>query len=112
MKVFVVIAAFGVLALAGCGSKAPATPKQNAAEPQKSSVEAPKTPLIKKAEVADWCIEHGVPESACTQCKPELVEVFTKKGDWCAEHNLPKSQCITCDPSVKAKLEALKPKAN
>lgn len=63
-----------------------------------------------KIEEATWCAEHGVPESICTKCSPNLIAEFKQKGDWCKDHELPKSQCITCDPSLKAKLEAMAPK--
>lgn len=63
-----------------------------------------------KVDEADWCAEHGVPESVCTRCHPKLIAEFKQKGDWCDKHNLPKSQCIDCDPSLKAKFEAMAPK--
>ncbi|MHC5035244.1 MAG: efflux RND transporter periplasmic adaptor subunit, partial [Planctomycetota bacterium] len=46
----------------------------------------------------DWCKGHGVPESACTRCNPELIAGFKARGDWCAGHNLPESQCVACNP--------------
>jgi len=52
----------------------------------------------------DWCIEHEVPESACTNCDPDLIAQFKAKDDWCAEHNLPESQCEACNPGCRAKL--------
>lgn len=54
---------------------------------------------------ADWCVGHGVPESACTRCNPTLIAGFKAKGDWCAEHNLPESQCVKCNPEVAEKLK-------
>lgn len=59
---------------------------------------------------ADWCAEHGVPESICTRCNSKLIAEFKQKGDWCKEHNLPESQCIECNPDLKEKFEAMKPK--
>ena len=50
---------------------------------------------------ADWCGEHGVPESQCTRCNPELIAAFQATGDWCAEHGLPESQCLQCNPDLK-----------
>ena len=47
---------------------------------------------------SDWCAGHGVPESKCTLCHPELIAKFQEKGDWCAEHRLPESVCPTCNP--------------
>lgn len=84
---------------------ASAPPKTKAPEPEK-----PKEPLIKKAEVADWCPEHGVPESICTRCNASLIDGFKKKGDWCAKHGLPESQCLDCHPELKSKFEAMRPK--
>lgn len=49
---------------------------------------------------ADWCGEHAVPESQCTQCHKDLIPAFKATGDWCADHGLPKSQCKKCDPSL------------
>ncbi|MBK6940877.1 MAG: hypothetical protein IPH13_11860 [Planctomycetes bacterium] len=72
--------------------------------------ETPKAPLIQKAEIADWCPEHTVPESICTRCNSSLIAGFQAKGDWCKEHGLPESQCFTCHPDLKAKFEAMAPK--
>ena len=87
-----------MLALPSCERKA-----------SSSAAEATKTTT--QAEEAEWCAEHGVPESICTRCHPKLIADFKQKGDWCKDHNLPKSQCIQCDPGIKAKLEAMKPGA-
>lgn len=57
----------------------------------------------------DWCDEHGVPESQCSQCNPSLVAAFKATGDWCAEHGLPESQCKKCHPDLKI---VRPPKAN
>ena len=56
---------------------------------------------VTSAEVSDWCTEHRVPESECTQCHPELVEKFKAKGDWCDGHGLPESHCRPCNPDLK-----------
>lgn len=69
-----------------------------------------KSTNVTKVDEADWCAEHGVPESVCTRCNPKLIADFKQNGDWCKEHNLPESQCIQCDPSLKEKLEAMAPK--
>ena len=50
---------------------------------------------------ADWCGEHGVPESMCTRCNPALIPAFQATGDWCAEHGLPESQCLACNPELR-----------
>ncbi len=48
----------------------------------------------------DWCAGHGVPESQCTRCNPDLIPAFQAVGDWCEEHGLPMSQCTVCDPDL------------
>jgi cobalt-zinc-cadmium efflux system membrane fusion protein len=48
----------------------------------------------------DWCAGHGLPESKCTQCNPELAAGFQASGDWCAEHGFPESACPTCNPQT------------
>ncbi|MEW6050389.1 MAG: efflux RND transporter periplasmic adaptor subunit [Candidatus Zixiibacteriota bacterium] len=49
---------------------------------------------------SDWCVEHRVPESECTQCKPSLIAQFKARNDWCNEHNLPESHCRLCHPGL------------
>lgn len=93
--------------LAGCPDnkgQSPAAPSTSAAPV------APQAPLVPKAQIADWCGEHGVPESICTRCNTALVAEFQKKGDWCKGHGLPESQCVPCHPELKAKFEAMAPK--
>lgn len=52
------------------------------------------------ADQLDWCAEHEVPESECTQCHPQLIERFKATGDWCAGHDLPESHCRLCNPGI------------
>lgn len=59
-------------------------------------------PAPPRAEDDPWCAEHGVPESACTICHPELAAAFQAKGDWCAEHGLPESVCPICRGTAPA----------
>lgn len=100
------------LMMGGCGCDRESTPPpaKNDAVKVESKSEAPKAPLIKKPEIADWCPEHGVPESICTRCNASLIDGFKKKGDWCAKHSLPESQCFDCLPELKAKFEGMRPK--
>lgn len=111
-----VLLVLGVLTLsvvaAGCERKDTEKPAATGAAKTESkpTKEKPRQPLIKKQEIADWCPEHGVPESVCTRCNPSLIEGFKKKSDWCKEHDLPESQCIQCHPELKEKFEAMKPK--
>jgi cobalt-zinc-cadmium efflux system membrane fusion protein len=52
------------------------------------------------APAGDWCAEHRVPESACTQCNADLIPTFKAANDWCVEHNLPESHCRLCNPDI------------
>jgi hypothetical protein len=92
------------LCVAGCSE--PAQPAKGAPAPAQPA----KAPAIPVKKAADWCGEHGVPESACTKCNADLIAQFKAKGDWCEKHGLPKSQDVECDPSVAAKLAAMAPK--
>lgn len=80
--------------LASCSKNSPA-----AADPAAVAKHAPAGVVPGSHE--DWCEEHGVPESLCTQCNPKLVAAFKATGDWCAEHSLPESQCRICHPQLK-----------
>jgi hypothetical protein len=42
-----------------------------------------------------------VAESVCTRCDPSLIAAFKATNDWCAEHGLPESQCLLCHPDLK-----------
>jgi len=53
------------------------------------------------AEPEDWCAEHGVPESRCIKCHPELAGETAK--DWCKEHGVPESRCTICHPEILTK---------
>ncbi len=52
------------------------------------------------AHPGDWCGSHGVPESECTRCNPELIPQFQARHDWCGEHSVPESQCAACHPEL------------
>lgn len=56
---------------------------------------------VKPGSHEDWCDEHQVPESQCTQCNQSLAAAFKATGDWCNEHGLPESQCRKCKPDLK-----------
>jgi len=51
--------------------------------------------------VDDWCAEHAVPESQCSQCNPSLITHYKESGDWCAGHDLPESHCRLCNPGIE-----------
>ena len=82
----------GLLA-AGCQKAG----KQEAAPAAGSETGAP-AHADSGVQVADWCAGHGLPESMCTKCNPELVAKFKEAGDWCAEHGFPESACPQCNP--------------
>lgn len=101
-----VVAALAALLAAGCGGReesgVPAA--QGEAAPAVSpagGAEASHAEGAVTGSYADWCSEHGVPESACTRCDATLIAAFKATGDWCEEHGLPKSQCLACDPQLK-----------
>jgi thiol-disulfide isomerase/thioredoxin len=48
---------------------------------------------------ADFC-EHRVPRDVCTRHHPHLVAKFKEAGDWCVEHGVPESQCYECHPDL------------
>jgi len=49
------------------------------------------------AEREDWCEEHGVPESQCVECNPDLLPRGKDYG-WCKEHGV--HNCPLCHPEV------------
>ena len=50
--------------LTACGDSTPT----GSNEPAPPATKEPVKPLLQKKEIADWCPEHGVPESICTRC--------------------------------------------
>lgn len=49
------------------------------------------------AEADDWCREHGVPESACVECRPDLLPRGPSYKA-CREHGV--ADCPLCHPEV------------
>jgi len=45
----------------------------------------------------NWCEEHGVPESKCVECHPDLLPRGKDYG-WCKEHGV--ANCPLCHPDV------------
>lgn len=77
----------------------PPAPPVTASEGAKAPADAkPAATSSRVGDPADWCGGHGLPESMCTICNPELTQKFKDAGDWCAEHNLPESACPKCNP--------------
>ena len=61
-------------------------------------------PELAGENAADWCKEHGVPESKCTICHPEILATGVA-NDWCKEHGVPESCCTICHPEIARKGE-------
>ncbi len=78
------------LICAGCRPTAPPLPAAAAAQAEVETL------------AQDWCSEHGVPESKCSLCHPDLIAGFQAAGDWCAEHGLPESVCPKCGAAPAA----------
>jgi cobalt-zinc-cadmium efflux system membrane fusion protein len=94
LRLAALAAALG-LALIACDRVETSTPEPQRQE-SASAGDVPTRPA--EADPADWCGGHGVPESMCTKCHPELVSKFEAAGDWCAEHGYPESVCPQCHP--------------
>lgn len=74
----------------------------------KSSSKQEKLETAPQATTVDWCPEHRVPESECTQCHPELAAKWkAQPGMWCEEHGIPEPHCYLCHPNIKFPQEAL-----
>jgi len=58
-------------------------------------------------EELDWCLEHAVPESECSQCHPELIPQYKADFDWCGPHELPESHCRLCHPDISFPQETM-----
>jgi cobalt-zinc-cadmium efflux system membrane fusion protein len=61
-------------------------------------------PELAGENAADWCKEHGVAESKCTVCHPEIL-LTGVANDWCKEHGVPESCCTICHPELARKGE-------
>ncbi|PID38083.1 MAG: efflux transporter periplasmic adaptor subunit [Proteobacteria bacterium] len=55
-------------------------------------------PKRRRGVASDWCRRHGLPESQCTRCNPQLIPRYKTSGDWCASHGFPESVCPICHP--------------
>ena len=102
IKTSILALMLGALATA-CPQDAKNTTPRTDPSPRKSA-DAPEKHAptgVERGSHEDWCGEHAVPESMCTQCDPSLVAAFKATGDWCPEHSLPESQCKLCNPDLK-----------
>ncbi len=59
-----------------------------------------KPPPSSRTAAGPKLCQHGVPAELCTQCSPEIAEVFKEKGDWCSSHDVPESHCFKCNPNL------------
>jgi len=91
----IVLFIVAILATSACKKESAPPP---AADQHAESAHAPAN--AKPGSYEDWCDEHGVPESQCTLCHPDLIAAFKATGDWCEEHTLPKSHCKKCNPNL------------
>ena len=73
-----------------------ATSGQTVSEPRHGTMSS--LSAAKSAD-AELC-EHRVPRDVCTLHNPHLVPKFKEAGDWCAEHGVPESQCYECHPDL------------
>jgi hypothetical protein len=87
------------LTATACNSDKPTPAAAPTAAPAKATTHAPAG--VKPGSHEDWCGEHGVPESQCTRCNPDLIPAFKATSDWCEEHGLPESQCTICNPQLR-----------
>ena len=93
----------GLLSAAGCDKGGEPTEGAAAAV----SGDTTKGDAARIGDAADWCEEHGLPESKCTKCNPALIPAFRVRRDWCEDHGFPKSACPTCNPMEAPSAEAL-----
>lgn len=96
------VSALVLSALCACGEKnePPPPAEQSASATPTTAVDQPihAPSIVEPAPVADWCGGHGLPESMCSKCNPELIPQFKAADDWCGEHGFPESACPVCNP--------------
>ena len=96
-----------LLAAAGCGGKGTKSEAAQTGTSETTRDAGPPTgdghavATVVPGSHEDWCDEHQVAETQCTQCDPSLIPAFQAANDWCADHGLPMSQCTIHDPNLK-----------
>ncbi|HID21742.1 MAG TPA: efflux RND transporter periplasmic adaptor subunit [Planctomycetaceae bacterium] len=60
----------------------------------------PSVSRTRDAGTEAFCGEHGVPESLCVICHPELKD----RLEWCEEHGLPEALCTRCNSKLRETL--------
>jgi cobalt-zinc-cadmium efflux system membrane fusion protein len=94
------------LLLVGLASVLAACDKSKSDQPESEADRAPAQKAEHAADNGEWCKGHGLPESHCTKCHPELIDKFKEAGDWCEEHGFPESACPECNPMTPPGQEA------
>jgi thiol-disulfide isomerase/thioredoxin len=75
---------------AGCAASAPPAPRTHGTITTLSAA---------TSADAEFC-QHRVPREVCTRCNPQLVGKFQAAKDWCPEHGVAESQCFECHPDL------------
>lgn len=88
----VTLCCVALLTSAGC--------KGEAKKPDPAEATSKRVAEKREDVVAVSLCEHRVPAELCTQCNPELADVFKEKGDWCQSHGVPESHCYKCNPKL------------
>ena len=83
-------------ALAACGSSA-ASPEAPSGGPRGHGTISDLS--VAPSAGAAFC-DHRVPADVCTRHNPHLVPRFKEVNDWCVEHGIPESQCLECHPDL------------
>ncbi len=94
----VLVCALTIAAALACEQSAVRSEAAVLETPSSRATEDPTAP--EKVGKGDWCNGHGLPESKCTKCNPELIAGFKASGDWCQEHGFPESACPLCNPQT------------
>ncbi len=102
-----VVVAFSLGIAIACGRKDDA--KAGGEKPAEPPATKPAAAMASTDGAPALCT-HGVPADVCTQCDPDLIEVFKEKGDWCEKHAVPESHCFQCDPKLDFSKRAAVPK--
>lgn len=90
----IALLAIGLATFVSCDApSADSTPPPSSAATDTNAASAEHSP-----DNGEWCHGHGLPESHCTRCHPELIDSFQDAGDWCQEHQFPESACPICNP--------------
>jgi thiol-disulfide isomerase/thioredoxin len=89
----IILAVAVPLLAAGCGSS-PAPIRTHRASAHGTLSE------LSRLEGKVTLCEHRVPEPVCTRHHSELIPKFKRVGDWCAPHGVPESQCHECHPDL------------